>query len=250
MQLVQVLDLALEVLALRALRGGADDHAALAHVDLLRGPPQAVALLVLEPARDARALSLRHVHEVAARDRELHREARPLGLERILDRLDQDLLAGLQELGDALALAASAASAAAAAPCDLHAREDHVVRVQEAVLVEADVNEGGLEAGQDVVDLALVDVSDDRAVALALYVELGNAPVVGLLVLLTAASSSLGGAPGGCPPIPGSRLWFRLGPPRRATASSRRIPFIKVIGASPRPCRALARESIAVRLLP
>jgi hypothetical protein len=30
--------------------------------------------------------------------------------------------------------------------------------VQEAVLVEADVDECGLEAGQDVVDLALVDV--------------------------------------------------------------------------------------------
>jgi len=33
--------------------------------------------------------------------------------------------------------------------------------VQEAVLLEADVHEGRLEAGQDVVDLALVDVSDD-----------------------------------------------------------------------------------------
>ena len=192
-QLVQVLDLALEVLARGALRGGADDHAALAHVDLLRGPPQAVALLVLEPARHADALALRHVHEVAPGDRELHRQARALGLQRVLDRLDQDLLAGLQELGDALALAGAAAAAAAARHLD--AREDHVVRVQEAVLVEADVDERRLEAGQDVVDLALVDVPDDRAVALALDVELGNAPVVGLLVLLTAATSSLGGAP-------------------------------------------------------
>jgi hypothetical protein len=52
--------------------------------------------------------------------------------------------------------------------------------VEEAVLVEAYVHEGGLEAGQDVVDLALVDVPDDRAVAAALYVELRDAPVVGL----------------------------------------------------------------------
>ncbi len=190
-QLVQVLDLALEVLALRALRGGADDHAALAHVDLLGGAPHAVALLVLEPARHADALALRHVHEVAPRDRELHRQARALRLQRVLDRLDQDLLAGLQELGDALALAGAAAAAPAAR--DLDSREDHVVRVEEAVLVEADVHERGLEAGQDVVDLALVDVSDDRAVALALDVELGNAPIVLALTLLLSLTSG-GGA--------------------------------------------------------
>ena len=189
-ELVQVLDLALEVLARGSLRGGADDHAALAVVDLLRGAPHAIALLVLEPARNADALSLRHVHEVAPRDRELHRQARALRLQRVLDRLDQDLLAGLQELGDALALAAAAAAATAA--CDLHAREDHVIRVEEAILVEADVHERGLEAGQDVVDLALVDVSDDRAVALALDVELGNSPVVSLLLLpLTSGGAAL-----------------------------------------------------------
>ena len=56
------------------------------------------------------------------------------------------------------------AAAAAPAARDLDSREGDVVGVEEAVLVEADVDEGGLEAGQDVVDLALVDVSDDRAV--------------------------------------------------------------------------------------
>ena len=86
------------------------------------------------------------------------------------------------------------ASAAAAPPRDLDPGEHDVVRVEEAVLVEADVHERGLEAGQDVVDLALVDVSDDRAVALALYVELGNAPVVGLLLLLLLPLTSGGAA--------------------------------------------------------
>ena len=152
---------------------------------------QPVALLVVEPARHADALALRHVHEVAPRDRELHRQARALRLQRVLDRLDQDLLAGLQELGDPLALAGAAAAAPAAR--DLDAREDDVVRVEEAVLVEADVHERGLEAGQDVVDLALVDVSDDRAVALALDVELGNAPIVLALTLLLPLTSG-GGA--------------------------------------------------------
>ena len=98
---------------------------------------------------------------------------------------------GFKQLGDALALLAAAATAAAR---DLHAREDDVVRVQEAVLVEADVHEGGLEAGQDVVDLALVDVSDDRAVALALYVELGNPPVVLFRVLVSLTATLRRGA--------------------------------------------------------
>jgi hypothetical protein len=44
--------------------------------------------------------------------------------------------------------------------------------VEEAVALEADVDEGGLHAGQDVVDLALVDVADDRTSAAALDVEL------------------------------------------------------------------------------
>src|SRR5215211_3692249 len=185
-KLVEILDLALEVLALRALGGRAHDDAALAHVDLLRRAPQAVALPVLEPARHSHALALWRVHEVAARDGELHREARPLRLQRVLDRLDQDLLAGLEELRDPLPLAGAAAAAPSARHLD--PGKDDVVRVEEAVLVEPDVDEGRLEAGQDVVDLALVDISDDRAVALALYVELGNAPVVRLLLLLSLSS--------------------------------------------------------------
>ena len=50
---------------LRPARGGPHDHAAVADVDLLRGTPHAVALLVVEPARHADALALRHVHQVA-----------------------------------------------------------------------------------------------------------------------------------------------------------------------------------------
>ncbi len=127
-----------------------------------------------------------HVDEVAAGDRELHRQARALRLERVLDRLDEDLLAGLEQLGDPLALAAGAAAAS-----DLDAGDDHVIGVQEAVLLEADVDERGLEAGQDVVDLALVDVPDDRAGAATLYVELADPP---LRFLLTAFALSGGRA--------------------------------------------------------
>jgi hypothetical protein len=41
------------------------------------------------------------------------------------------------------------------------ARQHDLVDVQEAVLVEPEVDERRLEARQDVVDLALVDVPDD-----------------------------------------------------------------------------------------
>ena len=64
---------------------------------------------------------------------------------------------------------------AAAAPGLLDAGEHDLVDVQEAVLVEADVDERRLHAGQHVVDAALVDVADDRAPAAALEVDLGDA---------------------------------------------------------------------------
>jgi hypothetical protein len=64
--------------------------------------------------------------------------------------------------------------------------------VQEAVLVDPDVDERRLETGQDVVDAALLDVSDDRARAAPLYVELADPPfrllgLAGAALLLVAA---------------------------------------------------------------
>ena len=119
-----------------------------------------------QPAADADAAALRRVDEVAAGDRDVHREPGALRLQRVLDHLDEDLLAGFDQLVDA------SAAAAAALRRLLAAREDDLVDVEEAVALEADVDEGGLHAGQDVVDLALVDVADDRSPAAALYVEL------------------------------------------------------------------------------
>ena len=131
---------------------------------------QPFALAVLQAARHADALAGRRVDHVAPGDRQLHRQPRALGLERVLDDLHDDLLAGREQVGD-LAPAAAAATALGR----LDARQHDLVDVQEAVLLEADVHERGLEAGQDVVDLALVDVADDRAPAAALYVELSDA---------------------------------------------------------------------------
>src|SRR5205085_5345350 len=90
--------------------------------------------------------------------------------ERVLDDLDHDLLAGLEQFGDLLAALATTAAARR-----VDTRQDDLVHVQEAVLVEADVDEGGLEAGEDVVHPALVDVAHDGSRAPALEVELGDA---------------------------------------------------------------------------
>src|SRR5207249_8951375 len=91
---------------------------------------------------------------------------------------------------------AATAGPAAPAPRRLDARQHDLVDVQEAVLVEADVDERGLEPGQDVVDLALVDVADDGPGTAALEVQLGDAPV---------------GRRVGSPPAPAPRLCSRGG---------------------------------------
>ena len=116
------------------------------------------------------ALAVGRVDHVATGDREVHGEPRALGLERILDHLDDDLLAGLEHVRDLAAVAGSAP----AAPRGVHAREHDLVDVQKAVLLQPDVDERRLEPGQDVVDPALVDVADDRAVTAALQIELGD----------------------------------------------------------------------------
>src|SRR5262249_13657193 len=134
--------------------------------------PQPLALVVRQPLRDSDSAALRHVDQVAAGDRELHRETRALRLQRVLDYLDDDLLAGLDQLID------PAPPAAAALGHGLAAREDDLVDVQEPVSLQADVDEGRLHSGKDVVDLPLVDVSDDRPAAAALDIELGDLPVV------------------------------------------------------------------------
>ena len=167
--LCRYMQLALEVRALGAVRRGADDRAAAAEVEAADLLAQPLALLVVEALGDADALARRGVDHVAAGDRQLHRQARALRLQRVLDDLDDDLLAGLEQVGDLLA-----ALLAAAAPRRLDAGQHDLVDVQEAVLVEADVDERRLEAGQDVVDLALVDVADDRPLAAALEVQLGD----------------------------------------------------------------------------
>ena len=140
--------------------------AALLRRDRLDDVAQADALVVVEASGDAQAFAARDEDDEAARERDLGRQPRALRLHRVLDRLDEDLLVALQEVLD---LAAAAA---------LELGRDDLVDVQEAVLLEADLDERGLHAREDVVDGALVDVAGDRAALRALEVDLGGAVVL------------------------------------------------------------------------
>ena len=164
-----------------ALRRGADDRAAARRSSSLASRRRRARSLSSRRLETPDALARRGVDHVAPGDGQLHREAGALRLQRVLDDLHDDLLAGLEEVGDLLA-----ALLAPAAPRRLDARQHDLVDVEEAVLVEADVDERGLQPGQDVVDLALVDVPDDGAVAPSLEVQLGD-PEAGGRILLAAA---------------------------------------------------------------
>ena len=86
----------------------------------------------------------------------------PFDAHRILRDLDEDVLAGLDQLLDALRAALAV----------VQLGQDDLGDVEEAVLGEPDVDEGRLHAGQDGVDPSLVDVADDRAAAAPLDVRL------------------------------------------------------------------------------
>ena len=135
--------------------------------DRLQDVPEAGALLLGQPARDAEALAARHVDDEPARQRDLGRQPGALRLHRVLDGLDEDLLAAAQQVLDL-----------AAVPAPLELGGDDLVDVEEAVLLEADLDERRLHPRQDVVDGPLVDVPRDRAALGPLEVDLGDLVVL------------------------------------------------------------------------
>src|SRR5581483_11444785 len=166
-QTLQEVEVALDVLGRGPLGSRPDDHAAVLRRVLLEDRLQAVALVVVEAARDAEPLSVRHVDDEAPGQRELGGEPRPLRLHRVLDRLDEDLLAALDQVLDL--------------PGALPALElgtDDLVDVEEAVLLEPDLDERGLHPRQHVVDHAEVDVAGDRPPLRPLEVDLRDLVVL------------------------------------------------------------------------
>ena len=110
---------------------------------------------------------MRDVDDETAGQRDLGGEPRALRLHRVLDRLDEHRLAALDQVLDlARPLAA------------LELGADDLVDVEEAVLLEADLDERGLHAGQHVVDDAEVDVAGDRPALRPLEVHLGDLVVL------------------------------------------------------------------------
>ena len=119
----------------------------------------------LEAAGDADAAPAGHVHQVAPGQRDLGAQPGALVAHRVLGDLHQHLLAVLERVGDA--------------PGALLAlRRRHLVDVEEAVLLEAEVDERGVDAVHDVLDLALVDVAQVRLAVGPLDVDLGEAAVL------------------------------------------------------------------------
>jgi hypothetical protein len=143
---------------------------------------QAPALaLARDPPRDADVAHRRHEHDVAPGQRDVRGDPRALARDRVLHDLDEDLLAGAHELGDVEVLAAAPRDALVVVLDGrgrARRRGGDVARVQERGLVLADVDEGGLHAGEHAQDLALVHVAHGPALALALDVELGQDPVL------------------------------------------------------------------------
>src|SRR4029453_12869977 len=177
----QVADVGLQVRVAGALAGGADDEAEVARPDALHDLPQPPPLAVgVDAPGDAHALRPGRQHQVAPRDRDVRGDARALGTDRLLRDLHQDLLPFLQQRADVggrdAAVAAPAAATAALAVLALDALDvlDVVARVEEGGLLEADVDEGGLHAGEDARHAPLHDVLHHVAGAGALDVEVGE----------------------------------------------------------------------------
>ena len=176
----QVAHVAHERRAFGSHAGGAHDEADLVGEEqLVEDLLEAPALLgVADLAAHAARLRAGHHHEVAAGDGEVRGDAGALGGDRSLRDLHDDLRAGLELLvdllgGEARGLAAPAALAALSALAALRVvgfavvnlvQEGvdvglHVPVVEEGVLLEADVDERGLQVVLQVLDAPLEDAA-------------------------------------------------------------------------------------------
>ena len=150
-QSLEALHVGLDGVLGHALRGGADDRARPRRRDLLEDLLQTLALRLRQLARNAGAVAAGDVDQEPAGQRNLHGQAGALVAQRVLRRLHQHLIAGLERVLDA----PGTPGRAEGPPVDVR-------RIQHAVAVGADVDERGLHARQHVLHAAEVDVADDR----------------------------------------------------------------------------------------
>ena len=131
------------------LRRGAQDVAAvgLGAAQLRDRRLQALALrLVLDPRRHADALAPRQVHEEARGQRDVGRQARSLGADRVLDHLHQDVIARVSSRRTS----STGGAPSGASPTTVSSGGGLAMsrRVQECGALQADVDEGRLHARQ------------------------------------------------------------------------------------------------------
>src|SRR6185295_7523612 len=167
-ELLQESEVAFELFLRGALGRRADDEPAVGKLETLADDLEPLALLILQAPRDADAVPVRDEDEEPAGKRDLGRQPGALRSHGILDRLDEHLLAALDQLLDAAPVARL--------PFEL--RDDDLVHVEEPVLLEPDLDEGRLHAREDVVDDALVDVARHGAVRGAAEVDLDDDAVL------------------------------------------------------------------------
>jgi len=121
------------------------------HLELVHGLAQLGALVALDAARDAAAARVvRHQHEVAAGERDVGGERRPLVAALVLLDLDDEFLAFLQRFLD---------RGLAGVDAGLEVGAGDFLERQEAVAIGTVVYEGRFEAGLDTGDDRLVDVA-------------------------------------------------------------------------------------------
>ena len=128
---------------------GADQQTCTGGLDQDTEGTQAVALALSgDPARDIHPLAMGLKHQEPARQGEISRQPRPLRSGGLLHHLNEDLLPGLQQLGDADG-------------AFLQAKGTEVRDMNKAVLLTlTDVDEGGINARKDVLDRPEINVTD------------------------------------------------------------------------------------------
>ena len=153
---VQSVDVLGDLLLAHPLGGGADDGTATVGDDALQDALETLTLSLRQLAGDSLGLSARQVHQVATGEADPVGQSCALVSQRVLDHLDQHLVALLEGGFDA----AGPATDVLGTPVDL-------AGVEHGVAPGADVDERGLHAGQDVLHPAEVDVADGGGLGLA-----------------------------------------------------------------------------------
>ena len=128
---------------------------------------------ILDLARDAELLGVRHEHQITSGQRDVGGHPRSLGADRAFGHLDDNLRTYRIDIrdvlgGDFLLLALRIAFALDLLQAGIERGGDGIPEMQEGILVEADIDEHGFKAGLDVFDAALEDAADDVLIALAL----------------------------------------------------------------------------------